>query len=203
MKEQTKTKKYNKIPSQIEIETSNQNNQLSSPIKSSNTQPNLFSSNLETNPVINNNKKTPSVILNNLKKNFVNYANIVYGIDESGNPMNIRDYYKAQCENDDTGNTVLVASIGTFGEGIDLCNIWSIFLVNSAKSERLVRQICGRGLRQYPGKDKTLLFDFVDDLRFTMDGRYEDNYMWKHYKERKKIYKEQNFPTYEQTISFS
>ena len=52
-------------------------------------------------------------------------------------------------------------------------------------------------------KDKTLLFDFVDDLRFTMDGRYEDNYMWKHYKERKKIYKEQNFPTYEQTISFS
>ena len=95
MKEQTKTKKYNKIPSQIEIETSNQNNQLSSPIKSSNTQPNLFSSNLETNPVINNNKKTPSVILNNLKKNFVNYANIVYGIDESGNPMNIRDYYKS------------------------------------------------------------------------------------------------------------
>ena len=97
MKEQTKTKKYNKIPSQIEIETSNQNNQLSSPIKSSNTQPNLFSSNLEANSLINNhnNKKTPSVILNNLKKNFVNYANIVYGIDESGNPMNIRDYYKS------------------------------------------------------------------------------------------------------------
>jgi superfamily II DNA or RNA helicase len=92
---------------------------------------------------------------------------------------------------------VLVASIGTFGEGIDLSNIWSIFLVNSAKSERLVRQICGRGLRKYPGKEKTLLFDFVDDLRYTMDGRYEDNYMWKHYKERKKIYKEQNFPTYE------
>ena len=126
----------------------------------------------------------------------------VYYVDGS-TPTDIRDYYKSQCENDDTGNTVLVASIGTFGEGIDLCNIWSIFLVNSAKSERLVRQICGRGLRQYPGKDKTLLFDFVDDLRFTMDGRYEDNYMWKHYKERKKIYKEQNFPTYEQTISFS
>ena len=120
----------------------------------------------------------------------------VYYVDGS-TPTDIRDYYKSQCENDDTGNTVLVASIGTFGEGIDLCNIWSIFLVNSAKSERLVRQICGRGLRQYPGKDKTLLFDFVDDLRFTMDGRYEDNYMWKHYKERKKIYKEQNFPTYE------
>lgn len=126
----------------------------------------------------------------------------VYYVD-GDTPNDIRDYYKQQCEQDTSGKTVLVASIGTFGEGIDLSNIWSIFLVNSAKSERLVRQICGRGLRKYPGKEKTLLFDFVDDLRYTMDGRYEDNYMWKHYKERKKIYKEQNFPTYEQTISFS
>ena len=112
-----------------------------------------------------------------------------------------REYYKKLCEEDTSGNTVLVASIGTFGEGIDICNIWSIFLVNTSKSDRIVRQICGRGFRKYPGKDKTVIYDFVDDLRYTENGKYNDNYIWSHYKERKKTYKEQNFPTFEQSIS--
>lgn len=125
----------------------------------------------------------------------------VYYVD-GYTPNKNREYYKQQCENDTEGKTVLVASIGTFGEGIDIKNIWSIFLVNSAKSERLVRQICGRGLRQYPGKDKTVLYDFVDDLRVKRDDSYGDNYMWKHYKERRKIYLEQKFPVYEQKVKF-
>lgn len=128
----------------------------------------------------------------------------VYYVD--GNTKDdIRDYYKVQCENDTSGNTVIVASIGTFGEGVDISNIWNIFLVNTAKSERLIRQIVGRGLRNYPGKDRTILYDFVDDLRYSLDSkrRYYDNYMWKHYLERKKIYAEQNFQTANQNIDFS
>ena len=128
----------------------------------------------------------------------------VYYVD--GNTKDdIRDYYKSQCENDTSGNTVIVASIGTFGEGVDISNIWNIFLVNTAKSERLIRQIVGRGLRNYPGKDRTILYDFVDDLRYSLDSkrRYYDNYMWKHYLERKKIYAEQNFQTANQNIDFS
>lgn len=108
-----------------------------------------------------------------------------------------RDYFKSQMENDLSGNTIIVASIGTFGEGIDIKNLWNIFLINSAKSERIVRQICGRGLRQFEGKDKVILFDFVDDLRFSTKGNYrKENYIWKHYIERKKIYDEQNFPIF-------
>ena len=129
----------------------------------------------------------------------------VYYVDGNIKSEN-RDYFKQCMEEDDSGNTVIVASINTFGEGIDICNLWSIFLVDTAKSERLVRQICGRGLRLYPGKEKVVLFDFVDDLRYTDDPngkRYKDNYLWKHYNERKKIYKEQNFPIYEQKIKFS
>lgn len=142
-------------------------------------------------------KKLQEYIKDNSDKN-------VYYVDGSTDETN-RKYYKDMCEQDTEGKTILVASIGTFGEGIDLCNIWTIFLVNSAKSERLVRQICGRGLRKYPGKDKTVLFDFVDDLRYSiqMNNKYYDNYMWKHYKERKKIYQEQNFPVYEQKIAFT
>lgn len=129
----------------------------------------------------------------------------VYYVDGNIKTEN-RDYFKQCMEDDENGNTVIVASINTFGEGIDIRNLWSIFLVDTAKSERIVRQICGRGLRLYPGKDKVVLFDFVDDLRYTDDPqgrRFKDNYLWKHYNERKKIYKEQKFPIYEQKIKFS
>lgn len=128
----------------------------------------------------------------------------VYYVDGTIKNEN-REYYKQCMEDDTSGNTVIVASINTFGEGIDLKNLWAIFLVDTSKSERIVRQICGRGLRLYPGKDKVVLFDFVDDLRYSSDHkkRYKDNYLWKHAQERKKIYQEQNFPIYEQKITFS
>lgn len=127
----------------------------------------------------------------------------VYYCDGS-TPSKNRDFYKEQMENDNTGNTILVASIGVMGEGIDVKNLWNIFLVNSAKSEKLVRQICGRGFRRYPGKDKVVLFDFVDDLRYSYKNmRYcHDNYMWNHYKERKRIYTSQGFPVFERNVKF-
>ena len=78
-------------------------------------------------------------------------------------------------------------------------------LVNSAKSDRMVRQVVGRGLRNASGKEKCILYDFVDDLRYSEDKkkRYYDNYMWSHYKTRKGIYAEQHFPTYEQKYDFN
>ena len=141
-------------------------------------------------------QKLYEYIKNNSEKN-------VYYVDGNTKAQN-RDYFKQCMEDDKDGNTIIVASINTFGEGIDIRNLWSIFLVDTSKSERIVRQICGRGLRLYPDKDKVVLFDFVDDLRYSTDPtkRYKDNYLWKHYNERKKIYKEQKFPIYEQKISF-
>jgi superfamily II DNA or RNA helicase len=127
----------------------------------------------------------------------------VYYVD--GNTKNEnREYYKECMEKDLEGNTIIVASIKTFGEGIDMKNLWSIFLVDTSKSDRIVRQICGRGLRLFPGKDKVILFDFVDDLRYSTHPKkyYKDNYLWKHALERKKIYQEQNFPIYEEKIKF-
>lgn len=128
----------------------------------------------------------------------------VYYVDGS-TPVDNREYYNKCCEADHEGKTIIVASIGTYKEGVDIANIWSIFLVNSAKSENTVRQICGRGLRTLPGKDKTVLYDFIDDLRYSLHPkkRYYDNYMWKHYLTRKKIYEEQAFPAYEQRIDFT
>jgi superfamily II DNA or RNA helicase len=62
----------------------------------------------------------------------------VYYVDGTIKNEN-REYYKQCMEDDTSGNTVIVASINTFGEGIDLKNLWAIFLVDTSKSERIVR----------------------------------------------------------------
>ena len=130
-----------------------------------------------------------------------NSEKTVFYVDGSTKPEN-REWMKEQMEKDVDGNTVMVASIGTMGEGIDMKNLWCIFLVNTAKSERIIRQICGRGLRLYEGKTKVVLFDFVDDLKYTENRKQYENYMIKHGRERKQIYIEQNFPVYEQKVNF-
>lgn len=123
--------------------------------------------------------------------------NVYYS--DGSTPSDNRDLYKKFMEEDTEGNTVLVASIYTFGEGCDIANLWNIFLVNTSKSDRVIRQIIGRGMRPYEGKDKTVMFDFIDDFRHG-EGYYKDNYLYKHGKERLKIYLENKFPVYTQTV---
>jgi superfamily II DNA or RNA helicase len=126
----------------------------------------------------------------------------VYYADGTTKPE-VREWIKQQMEDDMTGNTVIVFSSGIAAEGLDLKNLWAILLVMSIKSSNKVRQICGRGLRLFPGKDRVVLFDFVDDLRYSDEhGNFYENYSYKHGKERKKIYIEQKFPVYEQKIDF-
>lgn len=95
-------------------------------------------------------------------------------------------------EDDLDGNTVIVASMGCFSEGIDIANVFNIFLVESTKSETILAQILGRGMRMFEGKDKTIMIDFVDDFRYG-SGYYEDNYIFKHGVERFEIYKSRGF----------
>lgn len=90
---------------------------------------------------------------------------------DGSTPSENREFAKKHMEDDKTGQTVIVASIGTFSEGIDVKNLHNIFLVNTAKSERIVRQMCGRVLRLAEGKETAYIFDFIDDLRFSDSGR--------------------------------
>ena len=96
-------------------------------------------------------------------------------------------------EDDLNQNTIVVASIGCFSEGIDIANMWNIFLVESTKSDTIMAQLLGRGMRKFEGKDKTVLVDFVDDFRYG-SGYYTDNYLYKHGKERIDIYCKRGFP---------
>ena len=130
-----------------------------------------------------------------------NSEKFVYYVDGNTKYEN-REWIKQQMEDDAEQNTVIVASIGTFGEGIDIRNVGTILIISSSKSERIVRQICGRGLRMSPYKNKTVIIDIVDDLRYSENGLNYNNYMYKHYLSRKKIYDKQKFPCYQQKIPF-
>ena len=63
------------------------------------------------------------------------------------------------------------------------------FFTESFKSEVIIRQSIGRGLRQHKSKDEVIIVDFVDDL----SSEEWFNYLMRHARARQSIYKEQKF----------
>jgi superfamily II DNA or RNA helicase len=57
----------------------------------------------------------------------------------------------------------LIATGQLIGEGFDLPGISSVFLATPVKFSGRLIQYIGRALRPAPGKDKAMIFDFVDD----------------------------------------
>lgn len=115
---------------------------------------------------------------------------------DGGTDKDIREEYKKKMEAGD--EVVIVASYGTFSTGISIKKIHSIFFTESFKSEVIIRQSIGRGLRQHESKDKVLIIDFVDNIR-TQEW---DNYLWKHGKARQAIYKQEKFDYNIKRVSF-
>ena len=48
-------------------------------------------------------------------------------------------------------------------------------------------------MRRSAGKDKVIFIDFGDDMR-AGTGYQKDNYLYRHFKEREKIYRQRGFP---------
>lgn len=118
----------------------------------------------------------------------------VYYID-GGTDIKLRESYFERMENDK--NVLLISSFGTLSTGISIDNIFNIFLLESYKSDKIVRQTIGRGMRLHKEKDRVTIYDFVDDFTY-----YDENYLLKHGKERLKTYKTQKFPFKIYTITF-
>jgi superfamily II DNA or RNA helicase len=95
-----------------------------------------------------------------------------------------RDFYKKQMEEGE--NRVLIASFTTFSTGISIKNIHNIVFAESYKSEIIVKQSIGRGMRQLEGKDSFTIIDIVDDLSY----HNHSNYLYKHAKARLEFYKQ-------------
>jgi type I site-specific restriction endonuclease len=99
--------------------------------------------------------------------------------------------------------TILVASFGTFATGISIRNIHNIFLMESFKSDFIVRQSIGRGLRLHKDKKELNIIDLVDNFSFdTLYGYKYENFIIKHCKERIRIYKKEKFPFEIQNVKF-
>lgn len=120
----------------------------------------------------------------------------VFYVDGSTS-IELRDEYINRMEEGE--DKVLVASFGTFSTGISINNIHNIFFVESYKSEKIVRQSIGRGMRLCEGKESVQIIDFVDDFSLTKGNK---NYLLKHGEERMKIYKEQGFPFKKYMVKF-
>lgn len=100
---------------------------------------------------------------------------------------NLREEYKLRMSSGN--NKILIATYGTFATGISINNLHNIFLVESYKSEVLIKQSLGRGMRKMEGKEKVNVIDFVDDFS---TGKYQ-NYLMKHGEVRISIYKKECF----------
>ena len=111
----------------------------------------------------------------------------VFYID-GGTDKNLREEYKAQMEEGE--DKILIASFGTFSTGINVKNLHYVSLTESFKSDVIIRQSIGRGLRKHETKDKLTILDFVDDFRI----QNFINYLYRHSKVRREIYDEQKFP---------
>ena len=95
--------------------------------------------------------------------------------------------------------TIMVASFGTFSTGIDINNLHYIILAESYKSERLIKQSIGRGMRLMKGKLEVVIIDLIDDFRTNK----WDNFIYKHGIARRAIYANENFPVSKIKIKLS
>ena len=99
-----------------------------------------------------------------------------------------REYFKQSLEHGE--NKILIASFGTFSTGISIKNIHNIIFAESFKSDKIIRQSIGRGMRLHENKTKTNIIDIVDD--FSYEG--DKNFLVRHMDKRLEIYENQGFP---------
>ena len=85
---------------------------------------------------------------------------------------------------------VLVASFGTLSTGVSINAIFNVIFTDSFKSEQIIIQSIGRGLRLHTDKEKVNIFDLVD----IFDPNDLNNILYKHYLERKGFYIKRKYP---------
>jgi type I site-specific restriction endonuclease len=93
---------------------------------------------------------------------------------------------------DTTGNPkILVASFGTFSTGQNIKAINNILFADSFRSDKIITQSIGRGLRKHKEKKKLMVFDIVDvfhkdHMKTVLYGQYISR--------RNDIYKIRQYP---------
>lgn len=98
-----------------------------------------------------------------------------------------RERIRLALENED--NSTLVASLGTTSTGVSIKKLMRMIVAAPSKGKIKILQSIGRMLRQHKEKEMAVVYDIIDDLS---NGKKE-NYTLKHFRERLKIYENEEF----------
>ncbi len=101
-----------------------------------------------------------------------------------------REAIKKEMEVTEGKVRVLVASFGTLSTGVSINAIFNVIFADSFKSEQIIIQSIGRGLRLHSEKQKVNIFDLVD----VFDKDDLNNALYRHYKERESFYVKRKYP---------
>jgi superfamily II DNA or RNA helicase len=98
--------------------------------------------------------------------------------------------------------SIVVASEGTFSEGVNIPNLDNLVFASPSKSRIQTMQKIGRGLRRTKNKSTCNLYDIADDLTSTKNLKTlapkNFNHTLRHYLARIKYYTEEKF-SFDQT----
>lgn len=86
-------------------------------------------------------------------------------------------------------NVIIVASFGTFAQGVSINNIHNVVFSSPYKSRIKILQSIGRGLRLHSEKDFCTIYDFVDNAKF----KNKQNYFLSHFLSRYELYQKEGF----------
>jgi superfamily II DNA or RNA helicase len=89
-------------------------------------------------------------------------------------------------------NSIILASFGTWSIGNNVKNLHNIIFASPLKAKIRTLQSIGRGLRLHETKEKCMLYDISDDLRFQKGDK--PNFTLDHFAARLKIYHDEEFP---------
>jgi hypothetical protein len=84
---------------------------------------------------------------------------------------------------EENNNCLLLATYGVFSTGMNVKNLHNLILASPVKSQIRTLQSLGRILRLHDSKEKSILYDIVDEI----------NYPYKHYQERLQYYINEKF----------
>lgn len=117
-------------------------------------------------------------------------------------PAKQREEMRAKVENSE--GIIIVASFGTMSQGVNVKKLHHVMFASSTKSYTRTIQSIGRGLRLHETKDHLTLWDLVDDMRYKKrTGTIGENYLFEHFKERLKFYKESGFTYIKKTVNLN
>ncbi len=94
---------------------------------------------------------------------------------------------------------IIVGTYGTLQQGVNIPNIRNVIFGCPSKSPIRVLQSIGRGLRLHKDKDKMILIDIIDDIRY----KNKENFSYIHGLERISIYRKEKFNINVKEIDFN